>query len=59
MIYISIGITLLAIGSIVMTNRQTKIELEKAYGNGFQAGAEAILDKKYKKLEELEQESKR
>jgi hypothetical protein len=59
MIYISIGIAMLAIGSIVLTHRQTQIELDKEYRRGFEDGAEAILDKKYKTLSELEQENEK
>jgi hypothetical protein len=55
-IYISIGITALAIGSIIMTHKQTRIELDRAYQKGFQDGAEAILERRYKRLDELENE---
>lgn len=54
MIYISIGIALLAIGSIWMAERQAKIELDKAYWQGFKAGTETILDRKYQRLDELQ-----
>jgi len=43
MIYLSIGIAMLAIGSIVLTHKQTQIELQKAYEKGLHDGAEAVI----------------
>ena len=51
MIYISIGIAFLAIGSIWMAQRQLERAMSEAYEAGFRDGARIIAERSYQRIE--------
>jgi ribulose bisphosphate carboxylase small subunit len=54
MIYLSIGILILAIALLFIGDRQTEKRVQDSYEEGFIDGMEHIIDKRYEQLNELE-----
>jgi hypothetical protein len=53
MIYLSIGIAMLAIGSMWIAHHQFEEALDKSYAKGFRDGAKCIVERKYKRIDEV------
>ena len=57
MIWLSVGILMLAIATLMKAYHDSEIQLQIAYNEGFRLGAETVLEQKYQTLEAFEKEN--
>lgn len=57
MLWVSVGIMALTIGTLIVAQKQTEHQIAEAYSEGFRAGADVVIRKKYEALEALEKEN--
>jgi hypothetical protein len=57
MIWISAGILMLAIATLMKAYRDSEHQMREAYSEGFRLGAETVIEQKYQTLEAFEKEN--
>jgi hypothetical protein len=57
MIWISAGILMLAIATLMKAYRDSEHQMREAYSEGFRLGAETVIEQKFQTLEAFEKEN--
>lgn len=57
MTWVSVGIFLLAIGTVMKAQRDSEYQIREAFSEGFRLGAETVIERSYETLESFEKEN--
>lgn len=54
--WVSVGILLLAIGTVMKAQRDSEYQIREAFTEGFRLGAETVIEQNYQTLDAFEHE---